>query len=287
MLPLAFALAFVATICWGLAQIVGKLASRSVDVPVLNAIRTSFASILLLVYLLSTEGLNYFGAALTSLAALTGVIAWCVASMFFFYLMQREAAYRIAPISNTQPLWGVIAAVLLLGEEAKPAIFLSVTLVILGSYFLAPKGDQDKSRLWNPKLFLALLVGILWGIPIALNKYCLSGGMSPAIFLFVGLVSASAACNVTMFAYRAKKRVNFNGRGIWFSILSGVIGLFVGQLLWQHALRIEEASALSPVVGSVAPLAFLFSILFLGERPTKRAILGMVIMFTGILLITV
>lgn len=286
MIPLAFALAFGATICWGLAQIIGKIASRSVEVPVLNAVRTSFASALLLAYLLSTEGLNYFGAELTLLAAFTGVIAWFAAAMLFFYLMQREAAHRIAPISNTQPLWGVLAAVLLLGEEARSTIFLSVALVILGSYFLVPKGGPSKSRLWNPKLLLALLVGVMWGGTIALNKYCLSGGMSPAMFLLVGVVSASAACNIAMFAHRAKKKVNFNGRGVSFSILSGIIGLFVGQILWQHALKIEEASALSPVVGVVAPLAFLFSILFLGERPTKRAILGIIIVFTGILLVT-
>ncbi|MFB0500235.1 MAG: EamA family transporter, partial [Candidatus Hadarchaeaceae archaeon] len=66
----------------------------------------------------------------------------------------------------------------------------------------------------------------------------------------------------------------------------GIFGLFVGQILWQHALKIEEASALSPVVGALVPLAFLFSILFLGERPTKRAILGMIIVFIGILLAT-
>ncbi len=286
MIPLAFALAFGATICWGLAQIVGKLASRSVEVPVLNAVRTSFASALVVLYLLSTEGLNYFGAELTLLAALTGVIAWFAAAMLFFYLMQREAAHRIAPISNTQPLWGIVAAVLLLGEEAKPTIFLSVVLVLLGSYYLAPKGGPSKSGRWNPKILLALLVGVIWGVAIVLNKYCLSGGMSPAIFLLVGLVSASAACNIVIFARRAKQKVNFNGRGVGLSILSGVIGLFVGQILWQHALKIEEASVLSPVVGAVVPLAFLFSILLLRERPTKRAILGMIVVFTGIFLVT-
>ncbi len=110
--------------------------------------------------------------------------------------------------------------------------------------------------------------------------------MSPAIFLLVGLVSASAACNIVIFARRAKQKVNFNGRGVGLSILSGVIGLFVGQILWQHALKIEEASVLSPVVGAVVPLAFLFSILLLRERPTKRAILGMIVVFTGIFLVT-
>lgn len=282
MIPLAFALAFGATICWGLSQIAGKLALKSVEVSVLNAVRTSFASALVVLYFLSTEGLGYVRTELILVAALTGVIGWSAAAMLFSYLVQKEAVHRIAPISNTQPLWGVVAAVLLLGEEAKSTIFLSVVLVLLGSYFLAPKGGPSKSRRWNPKLFLALLVGVMLGIAIVLNKYGLSGGMSPAMFLLVGVVSASAACNIAMFAHRAKKRVNFNGRGVGFSILSGISGLFVGQILWQHALKIEEASALSPVVGALVPLVFIFSILLLRERPTKRAILGMIVVFTGI-----
>ncbi len=286
MIPLAFALAFGATICWGLSQIAGKIASRSVEVPVLNAVRTSFALVLVILYLLSTEGLGYVQVELILVAALTGVIGWSAAPMLFYYLMQREAVHRIAPISNTQPLWGVLAAVLLLGEEAKSTIFLSVVLVLLGSYFLAPTEGPSKSRRWNPKLLLALLVGVMWGIAIVLNKYGLSGGMSPAMFLLVGVVSASAACNIAMFAHRAKKKVNFNGRGVGFSILSGISGLFVGQILWQHALKIEKASALSPVVGALVPLAFIFSILLLRERPTKRAILGMIVVFTGISLAT-
>lgn len=101
MIPLAFALAFGATICWGLSQIAGKLASRSVEVPVLNAVRTSFALVLVILYLLSTEGLGYVRAELILVAVLTGVIGWFAAPMLFYYLMQREAVHRIAPISNT------------------------------------------------------------------------------------------------------------------------------------------------------------------------------------------
>ena len=128
----------------------------------------------------------------------------------------------------------------------------------------------------------------MWGTTIVPNKYCLSEGMSPIMFLLVGAVTASVACNILRFVHRAKNgknRMKFNGRGVGLSILSGILGLFAGQLLWQHALKIEEASTLSPVVGAMIPLAFLFSILLLGERPTRRAWGGMATIFAGVLLV--
>ncbi|GAI07717.1 unnamed protein product, partial [marine sediment metagenome] len=183
---------------------------------------------------------------------------------------------------------GVVAAVLLLGEEAKPTILLSVALVILGSYFLTPRGGSGGLGRWKAIMPLALLVGVMWGTAIVPNKYCLSGGMSPAMFLLVGAVTASVACNILRFVHRAKNggnRMKFKERGVGLSILSGILGLFAGQLLWQHALKIEEASALSPMVGVVIPLGFLFSILFLGEKPTKRAWGSMATIFAGVLLV--
>jgi drug/metabolite transporter (DMT)-like permease len=83
MIPLAFALAFGATICWGLSQIAGKLALKSVEVSVLNAVRTSFASALVVLYFLSTEGFGHVRAELILVVALTGVIGWAAAAMLF------------------------------------------------------------------------------------------------------------------------------------------------------------------------------------------------------------
>jgi drug/metabolite transporter (DMT)-like permease len=208
-----------------------------------------------------------------------------VAGALFFYIMERDAAHRIVPVSNSQPLWGVLAAALLLGEEVELTILLSVALVILGSYFLTPKVGSGASGRWRTAMLLALLVGVMWGTTIALNKYCLSGGMSPEMFLLVAVGSASVACDLMWLVNRARNGVNFNGSGIRLSILSGILGLFVGQLLWEYALEIEEANALSPMVGAVIPLGFLFSILLLGERPTIRAWGGMAIIFAGVLLV--
>lgn len=288
MIPLAFTLALGATLCWGLSQIFGKMALRTTDIFVLTAVRTLSASVLLVIYIMSTGGLKYFGTELTLLAVLTGVISWFAASVLFYFIMQRGAVHRITPISNTQPLWGVVAAVLLLGEEAKPTILLSVALVILGSYLLAPRGGPSGPGRWKVMILLALLVGVIWGTAIVPNKYCLSEGMSPIMFLLVGMVTASVACNILRFIYLAKNngnRMKFKERGVGFSILSGILGLFAGQLMWQYALDIEEASALSPMVGAVIPLAFLFSILILGEKPTKRAWGGMATIFAGVFLV--
>lgn len=228
-------LALGSILCGGLAQIVSKLALRTTDIFVLTTVRTSSALALLTLYILSMGGLDYFGAELTSLAALGGIIAWFAANILFFYIIQRGTIHRIMPFSSTSPLWGVVAVGLLLGEEAKPTILLSVVLVIFGSCFLASKGESSGSGYGKTIMLLALLVGVMRGTTIILNKYCLSGGMSPIMFLLVGAVSASVACNILSLVHHAK-----NGKtgwssmegGVGLSVLSGILGLFAGQLLW-------------------------------------------------------
>ncbi len=283
---LAFALALVAALCWGADQTTGKLALRKLDVSVFNAIRPTFVAPLIVLFALSTDSLSYPGLFLTVIASIVGVVSWFVACELYFYLLNRDAAHRVLPIGNTHSVWGVLFSVLLLGEEITPFIFVSVALVVLGAYFLAPKGEKAGDG-WKRMVPLALLVAIMWGSAIAPNKFCLNEGMTANTLLAIRVISAAVACNIAMAVRHIRTGIKFDKKGLELSLLSGTIGFLIGPLLFLSALGMEKASALAPVAGAVIPFGFLLSILLVGERPSRRAILGMVIIFTGVCLATV
>ncbi len=279
---LAFALVLAATFCWGADQTIGKLALRRVDVSAFNAIRPTFVAPLIILFALSTNSLSYPGPFLTVIAILIGVISWCGACELYFYLLNKVAVHRILPIGNSYPVWGVFAAVLLLGEEVTPLIFVSAALVILGAYFLVLKGE--KTGLWKRMVPLALLVAIIWGAIIVPSKFCLNEGMTVGTLLTIEVISAAVACNIAMGIRQIRAGIKFDKKGVRMSFLSGFSGFFMGHILFLSALGMEKASVLSPITGAVIPFGFLLSILLVRERPSKRAILGMVIVFTGVFL---
>jgi drug/metabolite transporter (DMT)-like permease len=282
---IALVLMLAATLCWGADQTIGKLAVKRMSVSVFNALRPTFVAPLAIIFALSTNSLSYPGAFLTAIAILAGVISWCVGCELYFYLLKRGTVHKILPIGNSHPVWGVFAAILFLGEEATLFIFVSAALVIIGAYFLAQK-EQETGR-WKRMVPLALLVAIMWGVVIVLNKFCLNEGVKVGTLLTIEVISAAVACNIVMGIHQIRAGIKLDKKGVGLSFLSGFSGFFIGHVLYLSALGIEKASVLAPINGAVIPFGFLLSILLVRERPSKKAILGMVIVFIGVFLATI
>jgi drug/metabolite transporter (DMT)-like permease len=131
---------------------------------------------------------------------------------------------------------------------------------------------------------MAFLVAIIWGSLIVVNKYCL-GGMTAGTLLLMVNITGAVSCNVAAVA-SIKSRSEFDKRSVGLAMLSGTLGLFVGEILSYFALRIEEASVLAPVLGTLIPFGFLLSVLLLKERPSRKAVFGMLIVFSSVVLVS-
>jgi len=199
--------------------------------------------------------------------------------------LKEGAAHRILPIANSYPIWAVIASLLILREEATSPVFVSAILVFIGAYFLIPRGK--KAFNWSKVVPLAFLVAVMWGVIVVPTKYCISKGVTTSTFLAIEVISAALACDIIMSIRYLRSGIHLDKRGGGLSAFSGFLGFFVGHLLFLSALGMERASVLAPVCGAVIPFGFLLSIILLGERPSKKAILGMGIVFVGVFLATI
>ncbi len=271
-----------ATLCWGLSQVIGKIALRDIDTLPFNTVRFSVTTLMVVLPLLLLgliEGIE-INLAFVS-AVMSGFFGWFVATTLYFNVLKRDAAYRVISTGNAYPFWAILLGALLLQEPLSPSIPLSAGLVFLGTFLLAQrrKGDVEGWRFGVP---LASVVAFLWGLNAILNKFALEGGMSIYSLLSVRLISA-VACFWIAFLIR-RQSFDFPLRSIGLSALSGIIAFPIGSFLYISALSFEGASALAPLTGATVLFGFLFSVFLLGESPTKKAVGGMLSILCGILI---
>jgi drug/metabolite transporter (DMT)-like permease len=274
----------ITTINWASAQVIGKMALSKIDVLTFNAVRASTVLPLAILFVIFTGELMNPRLEFLLPAIISGIIGRFVAVQLFFYLMKKNLAHRVMSISNSYPLWSVILAVLLLGEQPSVVVLVAAVLIVVGAYFLSSKGGESGS--WN--LFgaaMAFLVAIMWGSLIVINKYCL-GGMSAGTLLLLVNATGAAACTSVVIP-RVRNSPELDRRSVGLAMLSGILGLFVGEILSYFALRMEKASVLSPVLGTLIPFGFLLTVFLLKERPSRRAYFGMVIIFLSVVLVSI
>lgn len=284
---IAALLALGASFSWGMDQTLGKIAIKDIDILTFDALRPLFALLFIIPTTLLFSELSWPGLKLFAVAASTGVLAEAIGATIYFYVMKRSAAHKVIPLGNSNPLWAATIAVIFLGEEAKVVIFASVILVVLGVYFLGSRGKSEKSDTWKGGVAIALLAGFLWGLAAPASKYCLNAGMGQMTLQTIRISAAAITCSAILLAYRGKPNLNFGNGGIKIGLISGFLAFFLGFILWLGALSMEPASVVIPFQGAKILFGFLLSIFMIGEKPTKRAHLGAVLIFTGTLLVTI
>lgn len=272
-----------ATLSWASAQVVGKVALRKIDALSFNAVRFFFATVAIALggFLFgSFEGIE-LGYPLLS-AVLSGVFGWFVATFIFFFVLKRGSAHRIIPAGNAYPFWAILFGALFLGENLSVVIPFSAALVFLGTFLLSRRGKKDLKE-WKYGIPLASIVAVLWGANAVLNKFAL-GEMSVSSVLLVRVVSATVLFWLVFGIMSLREKPSLSKKSLGLSVLSGLIAFPIGSLLYVSALVFEEASTLAPITGATVLFGFLLSVAFLGESPTKKAVLGMLSIFGGILL---
>lgn len=132
----------------------------------------------------------------------------------------------------------------------------------------------------NPILAL-IIANTIWGAASPIFKYSLTN-IPPFTLAFIRFFSASFIFLPFLRNFKHKELTASD----WFHILAGgFFGITINITFFFLGLQRTE-SINAPVIASTGPLfLFLFSVVFLKEKPKLRVFLGMVLSFMGILLI--
>jgi len=227
-------------------------------------------------------GWNAFGWAIGA-----GLVDAVAGGLLYQLALERTETHQTTTLASTVPLWGVVSAVLFLGESSRWTVIIAAILVVAGAYFLIGRGRlRLRSALVGSAL--ALLTAILWGVAETVpSKLALDAGMTPPLQLLVFSLSAVAGTALLMPFLRTKIPLRISPRGLLLTAISGAGGAFLGWVLWLSSLQIAPASVISPVRGSTILFAFVYSVLFLKERPMPAAFLGGALVLVGVVLVSV
>lgn len=283
--PLAIPLAISAAAAWAIAMTVAKPAIARMDRLSYMLVRWVLVGAFALLYAWAAGVLTVPGWRSAVFAVVAGLLDGTAGSFFYLMAMQRTSAHQTATLSSTAPLWGVIGSILFLGDPLRWTVFVASGLVIAGARFLIAKRSAE-TRTEFAGAFFALLTGILWGIAETVpSKLALDTGLAPPMQLLLFATSGLLGTMCLLPFLRRRIPVRITRRGGLLVGLSA-IGAFLGWILWLNSLKLALPSVISPIRGSSMLFAFLYSVLFLRERPTRRAVAGLLLVLGGVLLVS-
>lgn len=284
----AITLAVGATLCWGLTWLLMKSGVDRMSWIGFGFLRPWMGLPFIVLFAWLTDGFVFGASRLVLVGLAGGLLNALFGTAFFYYALSHGSMHESNILANTGPFWGVVSAILFLGEPARLVTFGAGALVIGGTYFLVRrrKGEHRSRNL--RALLSALAAGVLWGFSGAVPaKYCMDLGMSPIAYQLLFTGSAAVAWTLVALPGLRRNRLRFTRQTLGIALLSSFFGLFAGWVLWLMALQRATASSLSPLSSLTLFFAVLLGAVFLREPITRRIVVGGTLVVAGVTLVSI
>jgi drug/metabolite transporter (DMT)-like permease len=289
-------LGLTGAISWGIADFAARFAARRI-----GAYRTLFfmqcvGFLALTAYLESSGGISRGvapGWHPWALAAFAGVLN-TISSLSLYYAFQIGVMSVVAPISSAYPALTVVLS-LLSGERIQPlrGTGLAVTLigVVLAATSFAPE-SKGESSVAGASSRAHLTKGVGWAILAAIGFGVLFWFLGFHVVPVAGsafsvwMIRLSTFSTLALFAAPARQTLRLPLGNIWWLLITvGVMDTiaFVANNAALHFGQVAVVSVLASLYGAVTVI---LSWIFLRERLERTQWLGIVLIFTGIVLVS-
>ena len=307
--------ALVAAMVWsGTSVALTSLSNRTAPV-VLSGLRLAFGSLVVLIVLAvsgQAHDLSTASAATLIGVIVSGFIGYGLGDTIYITALKRLGMARTFPVTMALYIAGtVVGGVVLLGERFTWGLPAGAALIGAGIYLIVipatgraqpmpplpaePAAATMAETRSSPAVFappgvsgyaLLIAVGVFWTIA-TLWLANAKGDLGPVA---AGAIrTPSGAVALVGFALATQPRdfvAPFRNRNHTLAIVAaGVIGTGLGSLSYVYAV-VEAGAARTAVLSATSPLMALpLTIIFLGERLTRRIALGTALCVGGILLV--
>jgi drug/metabolite transporter, DME family len=205
-----------------------------------------------------------------------------------FMIMRQIGVTRSFTIGATAPMFGLVYAAVLLGEDITPLAILGTVVIIGGAILVtvrrASGPDQTiaSGRVYWRAIAIAVAIAMMWGLEFTLLKVGL-GDVHPVVANSFRLPFAAIAIGVVV--WRSTGRIVPRGmtlRDRSATLLSGALQLGVASVFFLtgiQAIGVGRAGA----IGATSPVfAMLLAVAFLAERPGRLTVLGTLLAVAGV-----
>jgi drug/metabolite transporter, DME family len=151
----------------------------------------------------------------------TGVFAGTLAGLFYtsgLVLVFFASLSVVVLMQHLQPIWGIVAAHIILKEKISPAFIGFATIAIFGAYLVTFKdivpnlGTGDKTPLAG---FFGLLAGIFWGVNTAVSKYNLNTISFQSVAVARYLIATISSLILIIYSVLLNSVYNIKFTGFW------------------------------------------------------------------------
>jgi drug/metabolite transporter (DMT)-like permease len=289
-------LGLTGAVCWGLADFAARFASRRVGAYRTLFFMQFFGFMALSVYLKFAGGFSQVAPgwqpwALTAVAGLLNVTA----SLSLYYSFEIGVMSVVGPVSSSYPAL-TVALSIASGERinALRGIGIAVTLtgVILAAMSFASK-PMNSLDAANPATASRLSRGVGWAILAAVGFGFMFWFLGFHVIPLVGdavsvwVMRLTALVSLAIFALPTRQSLRLPHGRIWWQLAAvGVMdtAAYVANNAGLHIGPVSVVSVLASLYGAVTVL---LSWIFLRERLERSQWLGIVLIFAGIICVSI
>lgn len=288
---LGIVLAFAGAAFAGAVAILAKLGYRSVDSSLATALRTIVVLVCACGMVLLTggqTGLGQIGGKSWLFLVLSG-LATGASWLCYFRALQIGDVNKVAPVDKSSTVLTMLLAAPLLGEALTLQKIFCILLIGAGTLLMIEHVPTHRSEAGSGWFFYAAGSALFASLTSILTKIGIAGvdsTLGTAIRTAVVLVMAWGMALLTCGRSIAPQIRAIRRRGWLFLILSGLAT--GGSWLCQNrALQLIDASLAAPIDRLSILMTVAFSFLAFGERLSRKATAGLVLLLAGTLLLLV
>ncbi|MCD2346783.1 EamA family transporter [Clostridium guangxiense] len=273
----------------GMTAILAKIGIKNTDSNLATALRTIIVVIFswLMVFIVGSENKINSISMYTLVFLILSGCATGASWLCYFKALQLGDVNKITPIDKSSAVLTIILAFVFLGETPTLIMALGVIVFAIGTYLMIQKkvseSHDTKSKLW---LFYAILSAVFASLTAILGKIGIQGvesNLGTAIRTIVVLIMAW----IIVFIQKKHVMIKYIDRksGVFIALSGLATGL--SWLCYYHALQIGKASMVVPIDQLSIVVSIAFSRVFLKERLSGKAFIGLVLVISGTMLLLI
>ena len=277
--------ASLVTFLWSTSYILIRIGLKEINPLAFAAYRYVIASFVLLfpfIYQLKKGKTGKFNKNSIAIFLLLGFTGFFIAQGLQFFGLYFLNSVTVTFILNLTPIFVLGLSVLFLNERPSNLQLVGITLTLFGVFIFFHEVLSDV-RMINGVL-ITLISGVGWAIYMIISRHYLGKNNENVItltsisMLFGGLMlltTTTITGNIVNISFNSWMII------LWLSIVNTAVAFF----LWNHALKTLKAVEQSILQNTMLIQISILAFFFLQEQINAQKILGMTIVFIGVLIV--
>jgi len=283
-----------AAVSWTVSALLYRKALSNAKPVSSNIVRLTLTSLILLLFLAATgkiQVLTSLPADAAILASISGVVGLGLGDTFYLMSLKRIGVARAVPITCTYPLFNILLAIFLEGEQVTFSVVAGASVIVLGVWLLSQEEKKAgiERRVLIRSMILALAAALLWSISISMINMAakLAPGIDQALAINTLRVTAIGAVLLAS-SFVIDRDLGFlkmQRKTVITLVAGGIVALGLGWFFLTFSFTDALESRAVPISSTTPFFSTIAGIVLLHEKVTLKNILGSILVVGGICLI--